>query len=210
MYKLYWRSGTAAFAPQALLEELGEPYEKILIEQQRGADTPEDFRALNPLGQVPVLELPDGTVISESAAITIFLADLKPELELAPAHDDPQRAVYLRWMVFLAAQLYQNFRHIYHTDDYSGDAGHYEEMQTTAKRNLENDWTTVEHALTPGPYFLGDRFSAVDIYFSMFPDWHWDRDGLVARYPHIARLCELVLARPAVMRIHGEHSPDGA
>lgn len=206
MYKLYWRAGTAAFAPEAMLEELGAPYEKIEIEQQRGADTPDSFRALNPLGQVPVLELPDGTVMSESAAITIFLADLKPELGLAPALSDPQRAVYLRWMVYLAAQLYQNFRHIYHADDYTGDAGHYEEIRSTAKRNLENDWATIEQALSPGPYFLGDKFSAVDVYFVMFPDWHMDRKALLERYPNIARLCELVLSRPAVARIHGPHA----
>lgn len=206
MYTLYWRAGTAAFAPQALLEEMGEPYEKVLIEQNHGADTSDDFKALNPLGQVPVLILPDGTVMTESAAIMIYLADLKPELGLAPAPTDPQRAQYLRWMIFLAAKLYQSFRHIYHADSYTGEADHLAEIRSTGKLNLESDWSIVEEALEPGPYILGDRFSAVDLYFVMFPDWHMDRDALLARYPNTARLREQVLARPAVARIHGEHA----
>ena len=109
MYTLYWRAGTAAFAPQALLEEIGAPYEKVHIKETDAAQTSEAFRAVNPLGQVPALVLPDGTVMTESAAMTIYLADLNPELGLAPAPDDPARAVYLRWMVFMAAKLYQTF-----------------------------------------------------------------------------------------------------
>lgn len=205
MYRLYWRAGTAAFAPEALLEEMGEPYERILVDQRSGADTSPEFRALNPLGYVPVLVLPDATVITESAAIMIYLADLKPELDLAPAPDDPQRGTYLRWMVFLAAQLYQSYRHIYHADAYVEGEEHMAAVRSAGARNLEKDWQILEAALDPGPYLLGPRFSAVDIYCAMFPDWHRDRKGVLARHPRLARLCELVLSRPSVARVRPAH-----
>ena len=206
MYKLYWRAGTAAFAVEALLEEMGEPYERIHIEQGKGSETPESFRSLNPLGQVPVLELPDGTVVTESAAIMIYLADIRPELGLAPAPDDPLRPVYLRWMVFLAAKLYQSYRHIYHTSDYCSDDAHLPDVRETGKQSLNADWQIIEQALETGPYFLGDRFSAVDLYFVMFPDWNMDRQDVIDRHPNIARLCNLVLERPAVSRVRADHA----
>lgn len=205
MYTLYWRAGTAAFAPQAMLEEIGAPYEKVHIRETDAAQTSEEFRAVNPLGQVPALVLPDGTVMTESAAMTIYLADLKPELGLAPAPDDPARAVYLRWMVFMAAKLYQTFRHIYHTDAYTDDPTHIPVIKTTALTELERDWAVLEDALSPGPYLLSERFSAADIYLAMFPDWHLDPAGLLERFPAIARLHAKVLARPAVARVYEDH-----
>ncbi len=205
MFKLFGRAGTASFAVEALLEEMSEPYELVNVKQGNGADTPEEFRALNPLGQVPVLVLPDGTAIPESAAIMIYLGDLKPDLGLAPAPSDPMRAVYLRWMIFLSAKLYQSFRHIYHAGKYTTAADGVPAIRAAAEESLETDWKIIEDALQPGPYLLGDRFSAVDIYCGMFPDWSRDRSGMLDRHPNIARLCEHVLTRPAVARVRDAH-----
>lgn len=205
MYRLYGRAGTASFAVEALLEEMGAPYEIVEVTESRAADAPSELRALNPLGQVPVLQLPDGTAITESAAIMLYLADLRPDLGLAPAPDDPRRAVYLRWMVFLAAKLYQSFRHIYHAEHYTAQRDGTPAVQAAGKAGLETDWKILEDALNPGPYLLADRYCAADIYAAMFPDWSPDRAGLLERHPNIARLCELVLARPGVAKARAGH-----
>lgn len=201
MYKLYWRPGTASFAPEVLLEEMGATYEKVLIAEEQGSNAPASYRAVSPLGQVPALQLPDGTTMTESAAIMLYLADLQPELGLAPAATDPQRAVYLRWMIFLTAKLYQSYRHIYHADDYTDEDALIPSIRETALKSLEADWHIIDAALADGPYLLGETFSAADIYCAMFPDWNTDRDGVLERHPNIARLCESVLARPTVARV---------
>jgi glutathione S-transferase len=205
MYKVYWRAGSASFAVEALLEELREPYEKILIESNSGPQTPDWFRDRNPLGQVPVLEFPDGRVMSESAAMMIWLADAHPVANLAPAIDAPERPAYLRWMVYLATNVYISFRHMYHGDSYTPDDAQIAPMREMAKQSLLRDLEIVEEALDPGPYVLGDKFSAVDIYLGMFPDWHTDRRGLLSGLPRIAGLCDLVMARPAVARARLDH-----
>src|SRR5437762_5964592 len=93
--RLYWRPGTAAMAPHAALAEAGVPYELVRIERDEAQSSPE-YRALNPLGVVPTLV--DGeTVMTESAAILLHLADRFPEARLAPS----DRARFYRWLVFM-------------------------------------------------------------------------------------------------------------
>jgi glutathione S-transferase len=100
------RAGSESAVVEALLEEAGTDYEVIAVE--RGTAGPEGFSRISPLGQVPALVLPDGTAMTESAAIAIYLADLYPKIRLAPPHGSPQRATYLRWMIYLAANIYMS------------------------------------------------------------------------------------------------------
>lgn len=205
MYTLYSRRGTAGFAVEALLEEIGAPYELIDIEARSGSQTPEAFRALNPLGQVPALVLPGGTVLTESAAIMIYLADAHADAGLGPRQGEVGRAPYLRWLVFLATNLYISFRHVYHADSYAPLAQG-EAVSQMARQSVLRDFRLVEAALDPGPYILDDRFSAADIYLAMFPDWHWDCAALLVDLPRISRLRDIVMARPAIAPVHARHS----
>jgi glutathione S-transferase len=205
MYKIYWRAGSSSFAVEALLEELGTPYERVMIENNRGLQTPDWYRALNPLGQVPLLELPDGNIMSESAAIMIWLADTHAEAGLAPLHDAPERTAYLRWMIFLATNVYITMRRIYRGDLYTEVEAHREPIREKAEHDLMRDFEVIEAALRPGPYLLGKRFSAVDIYLAMFPDWHVNREALLSGLPRVAQLYNVVIARPAVERARAFH-----
>ena len=69
MYKLYWSKGAGSMAPEVILEEVGAKYEKIEVDLAKDANRRAEFLAVNPLGQVPALVLPDGTLMTESAAI---------------------------------------------------------------------------------------------------------------------------------------------
>ena len=90
---------------EALLTVLGLPFE--YVEQSPFEEGGlKDLSTVNPVGQVPVLILPDGQVMSESAAILLYLADRHGDGQWALTPDDPQRPVLLRWMMFLAANIY--------------------------------------------------------------------------------------------------------
>jgi GST-like protein len=99
-YVVYGQKGTGSVPVEATLLLLGEPYEVI----ERGPS--EDRPAGNPMQQVPVLALPNGELMTESAAILIHLADSHPAARMSPALDDPRRPAFLRWMVYVAAQIY--------------------------------------------------------------------------------------------------------
>jgi glutathione S-transferase len=95
-YKLYGRQGAGSLAPQMLLEEIGAAYELIWI-SKAPADI-EALRRISPAAKIPALLLPDGTVVSESAAILIHLTNAHPEAGLAPIAGGPAHAHFLQWM----------------------------------------------------------------------------------------------------------------
>ena len=85
MYRLYWARNTGAFAPEAAMTLAGVPFERLAVDTDAGEHQGEAYRRLNPMGQVPLLILPDGTAMTESAAMLLHLADRFPEAGLAPA-----------------------------------------------------------------------------------------------------------------------------
>jgi glutathione S-transferase len=96
-FVLYWRPGTASMAPHAALAEIGVDYRLVEVGREE-AQEDAAYRALNPLGVVPTLvDEEQGLVLTESAAILLYLGDRFPEAQLAPA----ERPDYYRWLVFL-------------------------------------------------------------------------------------------------------------
>ena len=118
--------------------------------------------AVNPLAQIPTLVLADGTVMTESAAITLYLADLTGQDSLVPSGDAPQRAAFLRWLVFLVANVYPTYT-------YADDPSRFveaDEPQRAFKARVfayaERLYSLLEET-AGSPWFLGERFSALDI-----------------------------------------------
>jgi glutathione S-transferase len=205
MYKLYGRRGSGSFAVQAVLEELGAPYEKIWI----GADAAEDvarLRAINPTGRVPALVLPDGTAMFESAAMLIHLALTHPQSALAPAPGSSRHAVFLQWMVFLSANAYEAVLRIYYPARYSprGEADA-EAIRAQGTTDLSAHLALVSQGL--GPYVLGADYSVADLYLHMLASWYpGDKRELYGRLPKLAALAKLVSVRPAVAKVEAEHA----
>lgn len=105
-YILQGGPGTGAVAVEAALILLGQPYELIDAPE---VDTPAGVEPATPMGQVPVLVLPSGETMTESAAILMRLAELHPEARLAPGPDDPGRSAFLRWMSFVSSAIYAHY-----------------------------------------------------------------------------------------------------
>ncbi len=194
MYKLYWRERTGAFAPAAVMEELGIPYEGIHAD----ADTQksEAFRAQNPMAQVPLLVLPDGSGISESGAIALYLAETKPESGLAPAAGDAIRPHFLRWLSFAQVNLYETVLRYSYPDRYTSDPAGASGVKQAARERIDRLWDIAAEAIQ-GPFLFGKRFTLLDIYLAMTAAWHTDPPALLARQPKVDGLVAAAVARPA-------------
>ncbi|HEY5598185.1 MAG TPA: glutathione S-transferase family protein, partial [Kiloniellales bacterium] len=171
MYTLYWCPDTGAFAPHAALEEAGAAYELRDIDTQTGAHRTAAYLAVNPRGQVPALRLPDGTVIGESAAMVLHIADAHPAAGLLPPPGDSARAQAYRWLFFCVANIYEADLRYYYADRYTDDAGGRDGVRAAAARQMRESFALIERALDPGPYLLGDRYSVVDVYLLMLAGW---------------------------------------
>lgn len=206
MYKLYWWHDTGAFAPQAVFEEAGIEHEIVTVDTSKKAHLAPDFLAINPRGQLPALALPDGTVMTESAAMILHLVDAHPEAGLAPAPGSSARARFDRWLLYLAVDAYTADLRVYYPDRFTADPAGADAVKAQGLADMERSLGIVEeHLKGEGPYLLGETFSAVDIYLTMIVHWHPAVDDLLARLPALARLCERVRARPAIARIWGQH-----
>jgi glutathione S-transferase len=208
MYKLYWAKGSGAMTPQALFEEIGIEYEKIVIDLEKDEQKSDAFLTVNPLGQIPALVLPDGTLMTETAAILSHIVDRHPDAKLAPPAGSSESARFSRWLFFLASNVYPSTLRYYYSDRYSTDPNAAEGIQAAAAAALDEQFEILNDALDPGPYLLGETYSAVDILLWMLVQWHPDPAGLFEKTPRVKRATDLVHARPAIARIWPEHEED--
>ncbi len=205
MYKLYWMERTGAFAPAAVMAELDIPYEGICLDQH-GLKS-DHFRARNPMAQIPVLILPDGSSMTESGAISLYLAETKPESGLAPALDDPIRPRFLHWLSFAQVNLYETVLRYFYAERYTSDPAGAPGVQQAAGERFDRLWAMTAEAIQ-GPYFFGDRFTILDIYLAMLAAWHIDPPALYARLPKVGALVEATVARPAAGKVWRDYGMD--
>ncbi len=206
MYRLYWSKRTGVIAPQVLLEEIGAEYEIVVVDLEKEANFEPEFLAVNPMAQIPALELSDGTVVTESAAMVLHITDCHPEAQLAPLPGSVESAVFQRWLIFMAASLYTSDLRLFYPDQFTNDANGEDGVMASGRADMDRYFGILNDALDPGPYLLGQIFSAADIYLWMLAGWHPDREKLVEMNPRIKKLTDLVQARPAVARVWAEHN----
>lgn len=208
MYKLFWSKSAGSMVPEVLFEEIGAKYEKVAVDLANEENRSAEFLAVNPLGQIPTLVLPDGTVMTESAAMVLHITDRHPEAKLAPPVGSPESARFLRWLVFMATAIYTADMRLYYADRFTTDAAGVAGIENRARADMDSYFAILNDALNPGPYLLGEGFSAVDVYLWMLAKWHPDTVQLFADNPRIAMLVELVEARPSVAKVWAENRED--
>ncbi len=197
MYKLYARTGAGSAAVEALLLALNVRHERIDLTKENGFN-PTWFTKINPRGEVPALELPDGRIMTESAAIMIYLADLFADAGLAPAVTAPERVPYLRWMVYGAAAPYATDLRMYYPERYSTDTSHAAAIKAKAIIDLNRDLDVFASEMGQGPFITGEKISAADIYAAMLISWSEDAEALLKRLPKLATYYELVTRNESV------------
>jgi len=190
---------------EAVLEAAGAPYEVELVERAKEGRVPEALAHVNPLGQVPALTLPDGTIMTESAAIALYLADKYPQAELAPAPNAPERAAYLRWLVYLAANIYMTDLRAYYPDRYTSDQNGGKYVKAAALARMAREWEVYAEALDDKPFILGDRMCVADVYAAMLATWNLDVPAFFKKHPNVRAMYDRVVAHPAIARAWGRN-----
>ncbi len=205
MFTLYTARKTGGFAPHAILEEAGATYTLENVDLQAGEHLTSAFRALNPLAQVPVLIRPDGALMTESAAMVIWLADTFPQCGLAPRQQDPARADYLHWMTFMAVNLYGAGLRVYHANVYPSAVKAHPGLRDLARQEIDSYLSIIERRLSETPFLAGEQPSAADIYLLMLASWHPAQAELQPQCPRISAVCTQIRQRPAVKHINEWH-----
>jgi glutathione S-transferase len=188
--KLFWCPKSRAFRALWMMEEIGEPYERVLVDIRSGAQDKPEYRAVNPLGKVPAID-DDGVYVSESGAVIAYLADRYPQAGLAPAIGDPARGPYLKWLFFspvIEAAITEKFTGIKLPKPQAG----------WGSFDLVVD--TLDQALQKGPWLLSERFSAADVLIGSDIWYAVEQFKMFDRRPSFAAYIARCEARPAWQR----------
>jgi glutathione S-transferase len=189
---------------QIVLEEIGAPYQLMWI--GTGAEELERYRGINPAAKIPALRLPNGTTVSESAAIVLHLTQAHPTAGLAPAFGSPAHALFLQWMVYLSANIYEAALRYYYPERYStAGLSAVEGIKAQALDDYGRHLARVHEALNP--YVLGEDFTAADPYLYMLASWYpGGAAALAPRLPKLARHADLVSERSATRKAEEAHA----
>jgi glutathione S-transferase len=181
------RSGAA----RILLEELGAPYDLHVLNLKKNEQRAPDYLAINPMGKVPAIRHGDA-LVTEQPAIFIYLADLFPQADLAPALGDPLRGPYLRWLTFYGSSFEPAITDLAMkrepTPPMMCPYGDYDTMLATLTAQLR-----------AGPWLLGERFSAADVLWGTSLGWA-TMFKLVPELPEVMAYIDRVSSRPAARR----------
>jgi len=203
MIQLHYYPSTASMAPHILLEELGVPFDLALVDRTRDMHKSADYLRLNPNGLIPVL-VHDDLVLYESAAVCLHLADAHPEAALAPPLGTADRAHFYKWLAWLTNTL-QAALLLYFYPERWVSPGHAQaaigmKAQAEARIGPMLDQLENELARRGGPWFLGERYSALDPYVLMLCRWTRGFGRPARELPCLGAYLRRMLARPAVQR----------
>ena len=190
--KLYYSPGACSLSAHIALHESGLKFEHVLAPTKTHLlEDGTDYYGINPLGYVPLLELDDGTRLTEGPAIVQYIADQVPGKQLAPANGTVARAQLQSWLNFIATELHQGFSPLFKPATPAG-------YKTMAIDKLESRLKWVDSELAGRQYLMGEQFSVADPYLFTVTNWA-PRVGVdISALASLAVFRERVAARPAV------------
>jgi GST-like protein len=201
-YVVYGAQGSGSVMVEAALTLMDLPYRVI----EAYGDDPK-LVAANPMRQVPALVLPSGELMTESAAILIWLADAHPEARMAPTMASHARPAFLRWMAFLSAAIYA----LYWIRDEPARIIDDEALGQIAKARIADRfidcWRIMEAQVDPGRYVLGDDLTVLDLYVAVVSRWAGGRARFNEAAPKLAAVARRVDAEPRLREFWAARFP---
>ena len=191
MVQLYWSPRSRSFSGLWILEETGQPYERMLTDISTGAQKKPEYLAINPMGKGPALKDGDAT-IAEAAAICAYVAERFPDAKLAPPVGDPRRAKYLQWLFFGPSCIEPALIQIFTKIEVPSS--------TAAWGDATQVFDVLDKALDKGPWILGNEFSAADVVIGSGLNFAIRSFKMVPTRPSFDRYLDACAARPAFQR----------
>ena len=190
--KLYYTPGACSLSPHIALLEAGLPYDLIKVDlRAKKLENGDDFLKVNPKGQVPVLALDSGELVTEGPVIVQMIADKAAGKNLAPARDSSDRYKLLEWLNFITTELHKNFGPMF--SPVLAD-----EAKAFFKDRVMGKFRYVESQLAGRDYLMGSHFTVADGYLFTMLSWADRMKFDLSDMPNLLAYKARVGARPKV------------
>lgn len=211
MYTLYWEYMAGSIVVQATLEAAAADYQMRYVDMGADAHRLPGFLKLNPVGRVPVLGLPDGTTVGETAAIVTLLGEMHPASCLTPQPGDPDRGAFLYWLSVMSTAGYATSSRVGHPERFATEESAISQVKEQADKDFAGFFGLMTRAISGDPFILRRGLTVLDFYLTMLTEWASNRDALLEAHPSLGRLCNAVRETPAyctALKTHKMPAPD--
>ena len=190
--KLYYSPGACSLSPHIALLEAGLPYDLVKVDvRAKKLENGDDFLKVNPKGQVPVLQLDNGELVTEGPVIVQIIADQASAKNLAPARDSAERYKLLEWLNFITTELHKNFSPLFQPVIP-------DEVKSFFKERVMGKFKYADSKLAGQDYLMGKQFTVADGYLFVMLKWA-ERTGMdVSALTNLTAFRDRVAARPKV------------
>jgi GST-like protein len=210
VYRLYGERGSGAGIVEVALVALGGKYEFCEVSLDASAQRAEEYARLNPQRKLPTLVTPDGEVLTESAAILLILDERYPSAHLFPETRSAERAQALRWLLFLATELYPIVEISDYPERFAPPGSDPEPVREQARRIWRERWLLLETQIAGRPWLLPSGFCFTDVYLAALSRWAYQEKWRPANIPRVEALARAVAERPVVGPVWRRHFERGA
>lgn len=191
--QLYYSPGACSMAPHIVLDELDLPYTPVEVDLKthKLVKTGEDYYQINPKGYVPAIQLDDGSVLTEVAAILQYLGDRKPEAGLLAAPGTMERYRTVEWLTFISSELHKGFGPLWNPA--MPEAG-----KQLAIERLKQRFALLDKHLADKEFLMGPKFTVADAYAYTIVSWSYYHKLDLGAYRQLQAYLRRIAARPSV------------
>ena len=190
---LYGKRGWGSALIEAQLTWYGLDYDFREVDNLfKSAEARRMLAEVNPLAQVPTLVLPDGSIMTESAAITLYLAEFTGEETLAPPPGSAERQTFLRWLVYIVANIYPTYTYGDEPSRFVSGTAAQDDFRQHVDDYRERLYSVLEDQ-SDTPWFLGERFSAIDVYACVLTHWEPGREWFEKHAPKLVAIADATM-----------------
>jgi glutathione S-transferase len=190
--KLFYSPGACSLSPHIVLRELGLSFDLEKVDTKAGkTEKGADFRAVNPKGYVPTLQLDDGQVLTEGPAIVQYLADGKPEAKLVPPAGSMERYRLAEWLNYLTSEMHKSVGGLF-------NPRMPEEFKAVTKEAIAAKLDYLTKQLQGRSFLTGETFTVADAYLFVILGWTKHVGIDLAKWPVLQAYVARIAGRPAV------------
>jgi GST-like protein len=201
MFTVYGAKGSGSVAVEAALTLMGVRYRVVDADPWGDVAALDTLEKVSPLRQVPVLELPDGRTMTESAAILLWFGDTREGRPFAPALNHPDRPAYLRWMVYIPAAIYPMYAIKDNVAQWVSNGDCQVELTANTIDRISACWKVMEAGLEPSPFIFGEQPSFLDLYVSVVSRWTPGRETFTENCPKLGQMAARMDADPRLQAL---------
>ncbi|NTS76271.1 glutathione S-transferase family protein [Catenovulum sp. SM1970] len=200
MYQLYYYPNNASLSPHLVLQEIGVPFDLLLVDRQSNAQKSAEYLKLNPAGRIPTL-IDDGQAIFESPAICMHLADKHLDAGLAPALGSTERALYYQWMTYLTNTVQAELMIYYYTSRHVPLDTDFGKVKQIHEQRIGEMLALLDRELATRPYIAGEQLTACDYFLFMLAIWSDEFAKPPLSYEHLGAYLRKLAKRDAVIAV---------